>query len=508
VFNTLDGSGGYALVGCGGCSWPVAQEASYPLTKPRGAPDGRLGGRLALNDRSQWAPWLSDLSGGFDYSYADVIGQPPSSWPCGIAANGQVIEPPCSTGHQAALDWITDQILPADDYPVTSAWCQQVRTFRNAYCNDRPPWDHIGNEIDPKTNPNLCGDGPGFTKVQCQDVQRELDNELKWRETVYARFRALERPIDTTQGAISYIDLKDIYDHIKGAVSPATPQGQATPSMTEMFTQGLEALALANPDAEALDTVASVAGLITRASETTTNQNGDPAFDDLSVEVDQLANEMVNRYLDVKSQMDRLKLQVLSDYAKLKAVAGPPDFNDETVDHSAPNLRLAAVQWIWQRLLPKAYWMFKFRAPPSGSRLNDLGCLRSNEVFHPFGPLSDNASWTPILGFDQSMRQQKPVWYAPGDRALIEQPINSFPLPVREFNPAPGVIFDNLWKQPPNDSNPAEPGLYKPWFHKRAGDGLGWQHFVDYSVGHFPGYTPPGVSKPCFYGSRDNPIEP
>ena len=53
------------------------------------------------------------------------------------------------------------------------------------------------------TNPNLCVDGADFTKEQCQDVQRELSNELKWRETVYRRFRALERPIDKTQGAVS-----------------------------------------------------------------------------------------------------------------------------------------------------------------------------------------------------------------------------------------------------------------------------------------------------------------
>jgi len=48
----------------------------------------------------------STTGGGFDYSYADILGELPSSWLCGIAANGDVIEPPCSAGHQAALDWI------------------------------------------------------------------------------------------------------------------------------------------------------------------------------------------------------------------------------------------------------------------------------------------------------------------------------------------------------------------------------------------------------------------
>jgi hypothetical protein len=511
VVNTLDGSGGYALVGCSGCSWPVAQEASFPLTKPHGASDGRLAGRLALNDSSQWAPWLSDLSGGFDYTYAEIMGQPPSSWPCGLAANGDVIQPPCSAGHQAALDWITEKILPAKDWPVSNKWCQQVRTFRNAYCNDRPPWGQIGPEIDPITNPNLCPDAPGlgFTKEQCQDVQRELSNELKWRETVYSRFRALERPIDKTQGAISYIDLQDIYHTITQAGNMRQPQGQATPSLGEILMQGLEALALANPEAELLETVASAASMITRASEITRDENGAPIFDDVGVEADQLANEMVNRYLDVTIQMDRLKLQVLSDYAKLKAVAGPPDFNDESVDETAPKLRLGAVQWIWQRLLPKAYWMFKFRAPPSGRRLNDLQCVREAKYFYPFQPLSDNASWTPITGFDQNMTPQRQFWYAPGNGPLLET-IDNLPYPVKAgtFAPAPGVIFDKLWRQPPDNRDPTLPGLYEPWFHKRANDGIAWERFVDYSAGHFPGYELRQPFRPCWYGDQNHPIEP
>jgi hypothetical protein len=134
-------------------------------------------------------------------------------------------------------------------------------------------------------------------------------------------------------------------------------------------------------------------------------------------------------------------------------------------------------------------------------------------VFNPFRPLSDNASWTPILGFDQNMSPQKPVWYAPGKGPLLEEPPNQPPLAVRNFEPAPGPIFDNLWKQPPSDSpfDPTKPGLYEPWFHKRA-EGT-WQKFVDYSVGRFPGYTPVNriESKPCWYGADsrpDNRIEP
>jgi hypothetical protein len=501
VFNTLDGSGGYALVGCRGCSWPVAQEASFPLTKPRGPSDGRLGGRLALNDSSQWAPWLSDLSGGFDYSYADIMAQPPSSWPCGLAANGDVIQPPCSAGHQAALDWITDKILAA--YRPDSSWCQQTRTFRNAYCSDGLPWNQIGALM---VSPNLCPDGPGFTKEQCQDVQRELSTELGWREVVYARFRALERPINKTQGAISFIDLHDIYTHITSAGSMRAPQGQATPSIAEMFTQGLEALALANPEAEVLETVAGLASMITRASEITTDENGAPAFDGPGVEAAQLANEMVNRYLGLVLQMDRLKLQVVSDYAKLKAVAGPPGFNDATVDATAPKLRLAAVQWMWQRLLPKAYWMFKFRAPPSGRRLNDLQCMKNAHWYAPFGPLSDNASWTPITGFDQNMTPQRQFWYAPGQGPLLED-IATVPTVITTFQPAPGVIFDNLWRQPPDESHPTtQPGLYEPWFHKRARDGAAWQSFVDYSSGQFPHAD---FYPACQYGQdRNHPIWP
>jgi hypothetical protein len=518
VFNTLDGSGGYSLIGCAGCSWPVAQEASYPLTRPYAADrDGRLRGGLALDDSSQWAPSLSDLGGGIDYGLANVVAQPPSSWPCGLDASSNTI--PCDEGHQAALNWITDRLLPANDvhYQPDSSWCQRARTFRNAYCSDSLPWNTT---IVPRlrgSGPDAlsCADGTDaegdrFTKQDCEEVQRELLQEVGWRETVTTKFMLFERPLDQTQTA-AYIDLKDIFDAItrRASTKMQDPQGGAKPSMNELINLGLTMLTLF-PEGGA-DLAAVLGGLtqaIAMASETTTDQNGEPSFDEATVAADQLANEMANRYQEVISQLDRLKLQVLSDYAKLKTVAGPPHFNEDTVDRFGSKLRTAGAQWIWQRLLPKAYWWFKFRAPPSGSRLNDLGCMRSGEEFHPFAPLSDNASWTPILGFDQNMRPQKPVWYAPGEGPLIDN--SDPPLPIRNFQPAPGPIFDNLWKQPPTYSpfDPTKPGLYKPWFHKRAE--ATWEHLVDYSVGHFPGYTGALQSKPCYYGSS-NPnsrIEP
>jgi hypothetical protein len=524
VFNTLDGSGGYSLVGCGACSWPAAQEASYPLTKPYGARDGRLSGGLGLNDSSQWAPLLSDLGGGFDYGLANIVAQSPSSWPCGLDASNNTIQAPCDKGHQAALSWITDQVLPANDvhYQPDSSWCQQARTFRNAYCSATLPWNTT---IVPKlrgAGPDAlsCADGTDadgdrFTKQDCQDVQRELLQEVGWRETVTSKFELFERPLDQTQTA-AYIDLKDILDWItrRASTTMQGPQGEATPSMSQLMTVGLAVLSLFPGGGDVATVLGALTEMITAASETTTDQNGAPAFEEAAVAAYQLANEMAGRYLQVISQLDRLGDQALSDYAKLKTVAGPPQLRKETVDSLGPKLRTAGAQWIWQRLLPRAYWMFKFRQPKA-PRLNDLSCIRSGEVFNPFRPLSDNASWTPILGFDQNMSPQKPVWYAPGKGPLLEDFPNG-PLAVRNFEPAPGPIFDNLWKQPPSDSpfDPTKPGLYEPWFHRRAVEAgkTTWLRYLDYSVGRFPGYTPVNrvESRPCWYGDSayDKRIEP
>lgn len=70
------------------------------------------------------------------------------------------------------------------------------------------------------------------------------------------------------------------------------------------------------------------------------------------------------------------------------------------------------------------------------------------------------------------------------------------------------MIFDKLWRQPPDNRDPTLPGLYEPWFHKRANDGIAWERFVDYSAGHFPGYELRQPFRPCWYGDQNHPIEP
>ena len=55
-------------------------------------------------------------------------------------------------------------------------------------------------------------------------------------------------------------------------------------------------------------------------------------------------------------------------------------------------------------------------------------------------------------------------------------------------------MFDKLWRQPPSKSDPTLPGLYEPWFHRRAE----WLKVTDYSVGRFPVLS---TSTMCWYGS-------
>jgi hypothetical protein len=58
----------------------------------------------------------------------------------------------------------------------------------------------------------------------------------------------------------------------------------------------------------------------------------------------------------------------------------------------------------------------------------------------------------------------------------------------------------------PNRFDPTQPGLYRPWFHKRV-EGT-WAHYVDYSVGDFPGYSGYPPNRPCRYGDFNHGVEP
>lgn len=495
VFNTLDGSGPYALVGCGGCSWPDAQEASYPMTKPDGA--GELSGRLGLDEGWRWRSRVSDLGFGLEYNLADIAALPRSNWPCGLGADNKPVPPAaCSDGHEAALSWITDHVLfsEPDNQTPDSSWCQQVHTFRASYCSTKPAFTGITEDLNGKgVHPIKCShdaDGEPFTAQQCDEVRRELLLELEWRESVHNWFSNARSPLADAKST-DFMNLTAIENSIAQATPLDKPQGDATPSMLEFMASTLTVLSFL-PGEEIPEVLGDLADAITLMSQTTTDQNAMPAFDKLEVTSSDLTEAMITRYGWVALQLALFENQFLYDYEKLKRAADLPGLNDPLDEKLKRPLKIGGIQWIWQTLLPKAYTLYKFRAPPPGRRLNDLNCLPQSEPLHPFSPLSDNESWTPVLGFDDSMRPQRPLWFAPGIGDLIA-PEDGRPLPNLHFEVPDGRMFDKLWSQPPSD-DPSAPALWEPWFHQRAE----WLRTVDYSVGRFPVLS---TSTMCWYGT-------
>jgi hypothetical protein len=93
----------------------------------------------------------------------------------------------------------------------------------------------------------------------------------------------------------------------------------------------------------------------------------------------------------------------------------------------------------------------------------------SGNTWYPFGPLSDNASWTPIDHFDASMNPRYSAWWAP---ATGGSPVASVPT-------LPGTLFDNLWS-PPTENDVSRAGWAKPLFFRDAV----WQDVRDLTNWH------------------------
>jgi hypothetical protein len=476
IFNTLNGTGPYALVGCGlrkiwdtvavdACSWPEAVESSYPEMRSRGA--GTLSGTLGPDQNSRWVPIVADPGAGLNYGLLRLAYQPPSPWPYMDTA-----------GRRAAYAWIwahaksdsgAAEILkkPGDD------WCRRIDDLRAAYCSDTVPMDEVRSWLRGLDNSDVSrsggkdADGNPFTAQDFKDVQQELLRELAYRDTVRSIIGLLKAPFVLASGD-NQLQVKDVADKIKLSLAQP-PAGDALLAVNTVLSTMLGVVS-SFPDPPAWAAAAGTVGtFLAAAGELAVSGDGQPVFN-VDVAADELGWQMANRLVTVVATLDRIKQVILSDGGKLEAVATRFGLNDSQMDSLVPPLRLATRQWLWQELLPRAWGLFKFAAPPRGKRINDLVCERWNR---PFQDISDGASWTPIVGFGIEGIQTE--WHAPANMTNIWSD---------QFRTPGGALYENLW-QPASDSDVTRAGMDKPWFYRRAEGKWQWMN-DDRSDGQTP----------------------
>jgi hypothetical protein len=482
IFNRLDGSGPYALVGCLGCGYPQALESSYPETRTNG--DGSLSGTLGLDQNSFWKPVVSDGGGGgYDFSMLPLVYQPASPWP-------QMD----TVGHRAAYGWIWSHAKSDDtngaykqlQSPDTS-WCQQIDDFRAAYCDATIPWAALQAWVQGLKDEDVAKsggtyNGDSFTAQDFADVRTELIHELADRETVETKIALLKDPLKESNGD-NQLAPNDIGHQIALSLQ-RNPSGSVddNAALTTLLTTALALLSLA-PDP--LGPIAGVASaILAAAGQAADDSNGQPALD-IEVAAEDLGAQMATRMDSTVAELDRLGDVILSDPAKLDQFANhTPGLNATLMDRLVPKLNRATQQWLWQQLLPRAWGLWKFAQPPAGLRVNDLYCTGAGGEWQKqskFWALSDGATWNPLVGFAQDRSPVRQVW----------APANSQDIHDANFLTPGGSLYDNFWNVPANDHDITHPGLNRAWFFRRA-EGT-WQWTVNkVADGQNPSPAPSG----------------
>jgi hypothetical protein len=476
VFNELDGSGPYALVGCKGCEWPQVIESSFPETHTKG--DGYVAGTLGLDDHSLWTPLVGDGQAALDYSLLPITYQPPSPWPVMDTA-----------GRQAAYAWIWDRAkhdpgcggcdVFRDPPQDRQDWCQPVDDLRATYCSDTAPLGSLANWLSSLQSPGgTAPNGDAFSGQDFKDVKIELVNELGHRETVRNVFTLLQRPLE--RSGANTLEPRDIADQIKASlIQQPSDADRVAATLGGVLVGGLEVLS-SFPEFEELEPLAAITSVSYEAAgELADDENGEPALD-IDVAARDIGYEMTNRLDETRSALDRIEEIILSDGAKLTAVATRYAGNKQQADDLVPKLKLATTQWLWQELLPRAWGLFKFAPPPPGKRVNDLTCPTIIWE-HPWEDQSDGMSFHPVTGFNADMSWQR-EWWAQGNIQDIYG--GSFTTPG-------GSMYDHFFDPPASETDFTRPGMDKNWFFRRA---KGWRFVSDWVA---DGQRPNGGS--CWY---------
>jgi hypothetical protein len=425
VFNGLDGTGGYALVGQSGMDFPPA-EASQPLTKE----PGRLQGLLARSMNSNYGPLFGDPKAPVNDALVQLANEPTTTFPSfntksqlseplmsgtrystlsvqplpsaiapgatltiggavgpfqtvtvgseGAAADATTVPVDsfiASANHAAGTSVETKGTAAAETYlgktimkvcPETDPTCDVRAQY---YLKYKSAWGTsiLHNLGDRKAFP--CPDDPSklrFTAAECELVRVQITKEVSDLARVQNYLDQLQKPFGPNVQA-ALIDVNTIATRIRTQV--AAPMTSDAPSQAfEMMSYIVKLGAFLPPPAS---TVSAGMGAAFSLVAYFSKPDGSPNLlgPRLMEKVSELTDDTVNRYLAASSQLEVLGRIVVSDYGKLTTMASKVDSDPSWVlppdlASAVAPLRLAADQYFYQSLLPVAFHLVPLAPPP------------------------------------------------------------------------------------------------------------------------------------------------
>ena len=396
VWNELDGTGNYALVGRAGAGATSAlqetasAEASAPLTatnnnsftKPtagtlRGV-IGRGPDALGIVAGSTTLPTGTSRDGSGNpvqvnpYAMTSLASAAPQPWPLSDSAS------------TAALQWISQQLSLGDPIATAAGYCYQPTNWdlRAEYCNkdESDSWSStIKGQMDALPFPS----GQSFTQAQFNAVKTQLDSEFGMIAPVYNMIGTLQAPITNAQ-AQTAVDISSATTQVENSLSVTNAQSQyGMQSFVSDFLGPLQDLAEPE-DATGFDFgVGLFASALDMALSSVTDDDGNPALDNFESNKTSIANDAVSRLTDASGQMALLEQMLLTDWTKLSTTAYYAKNVWSLSDWSAAGQTTAVESgtraWLYKTMVPIAYSQIAV-APKGGNTidgLHEVSCLYS-----------------------------------------------------------------------------------------------------------------------------------
>jgi hypothetical protein len=429
VWDSLDGTGNYALVGAAypGQETTATRQSS---TKEASGPMEGVGANEAL------APWVGTARG--------LIGRGPNGLPVIRASTslprgtikiseqearedeeeekeGEAVEKELKPGesendvsltfnpfemitlaesppqpwplsdpkHEAALEWISQKLKLGDPHEAALAegWCFAPTTWdlRAEYCNGNlaGEWDELGAK--------MAGlgyePGHGFEAPELSEEVKQLRREFRDIPDVHDMFAALREPFEGTSGGLAQVFAKGAEKVDKDVLTPEAQELKARTAQ-DIF----DALLTPAQDAEfkATDEVAEDAatdglslffGLVESglnlALEYAESKEGKPAASPLNAETSEaVVTEAEDRIKDAVRGLGTLEEIIMTDWTKLsvahaRAKRAAWSIKPKTIEGIEESLEAGSKAWFYETIMSASYGQLQ-ATPENGVSVGEL----------------------------------------------------------------------------------------------------------------------------------------
>jgi hypothetical protein len=462
VFDRLDGSGGYALVGSdcqppgtlgcntafGGSSAAIEMSAVRGGTATllgevasRGSREVRLAGLLARNHDDRFDAEPADPKTASTNQLLSVVYGPGEPFPRFTA------------GEQNANAWITRRLF--DNQSITPA------DLRQQY------WLHYGHYEEWNTRSGtLAGLTFAEARPSCGCTEDEFDAvKLQLQKEVRALL-FVEGWIGHVQGVLDptvkdFFDLKSISENIQAAVRPPDTKSAIDPGDMASTMFSLEELLA--PELP----VATVGNIIfqgmTLFAGDDSGSDGAPLLGEVNERTNQVLNNIFVNYEKTRAGLIDLGKIVVSDYGKLMTVARNVNGGDWAFPDSDAQLRTGINKgfkmWMYSDLMPLVWATYEI-PDVNGGNARDLECIVHLEDSEPWVYTPDSTQYLAVVGM-------KPGTYP--KPALSEQTAalgrHGFPADEFAYSP-PASLTDPLTAPPSLDASSPNLGVFPSSFYE------------------------------------------